>query len=219
MVSCAACRSFYDWCRSCGAAKLSQCSTGLVEQNPRILIENVGFTWCLLGIARLLFCPPHDRRNGRMGEAPLLQEAHLPRRIGSIGRWLTVFALPDLPGPLLLANAKFFFQLTEAAVVQAVTLKFRQYPGAAETRRPPMDKGFSKPGLGEEFLCLEPVEQGFNVITLLRMPGQLARQLLPAMLARGEITQRTRFQAGLGTRHGVRMRVIVGVTAEVEMKV
>jgi hypothetical protein len=39
------------------------------------------------------------------------------------------------------------------------------------------------------------------------------------MLARGEITQRTRFQAGLGTRHGVRMRVIVGVTAEVEMKV
>lgn len=152
-----------------------------------------------------------------MGEAPLLQEAHLPRRIGSIGRCLAVLALPDLPGPLLLANAKFFFQLTEAAVVQAVTLKFRQYPGAAETRRPPMDKGFSKPGLGQEFLRLEPVEQGFNVIALLRMPGQLARQLLPAMLARGEITQRTRFQAGLGTRHGV--RVIVGVIAEVEMKV
>ncbi len=152
-----------------------------------------------------------------MGEAPLLQEAHLARCIGSIGRWLAVLALPDLPGPRLLAGAKFFFQLTEAAVVHAVALKFRQDPGAAEARRPPMNKGFSKPGLGQEFLRLEPVEQRFHVIALLHMPGQLARQLLPAMLARGEIAQGTRFQAGFGTRHGV--KVVVEVIAEVELEV
>ena len=28
MVSCAACRSFYDWCHLGGAAKLRKCSTG-----------------------------------------------------------------------------------------------------------------------------------------------------------------------------------------------
>jgi len=31
IVSCAACRSFYDWCRLCGAAKLPKCSTGRHE--------------------------------------------------------------------------------------------------------------------------------------------------------------------------------------------
>ncbi len=31
IVSCAACRSFYDWCRLGGAAKLPKCSTGTHE--------------------------------------------------------------------------------------------------------------------------------------------------------------------------------------------
>ena len=35
IVSCAACRSFYDWCRLGGAAKLPKCSTGMLEFRPK----------------------------------------------------------------------------------------------------------------------------------------------------------------------------------------
>ena len=71
----------------------------------------------------------------------------------------------------------------------------------AEAGGAAMDQGLGKSCLGQQVGRFQRIEQGLDIIALLRIAGQLARQLQPAVLARRQIAQCAPLQAEFGCGH------------------
>jgi hypothetical protein len=110
-----------------------------------------------------------------MRKATLLQEAHLFGGSGGILGRRAEFAAPYLPSPLILVCQQIFLQPRQRCLIQAVAVQFRQDARTTESRRPPVNQRLRKTLFGQKFLRLQPVEQGLDVVALLRMPCELAR--------------------------------------------
>lgn len=117
-----------------------------------------------------------------MGKAALLQETHLFRPGFGIRWGGVILAAQHLRGTLALACRQVGLQFGNGFTFDAVTMKLGKDALIAVTRRATMHQRFGKTFLGEKTGLLQPLQEGFDVIALLRVRGKLTRKFQATML-------------------------------------
>ncbi len=117
-----------------------------------------------------------------MGKTALLEEAHLfGAGLGILGR-CGVLAAQHLRGTLALPGGQIGLQFGDGFTFNAMAVKFGDDALIAVARRAAMHERFGKTFLGKKTGLLQPLQELFDVIALLRVRGKLTRKFLATML-------------------------------------
>ena len=164
------------------------------------------FYYCFFTTGLLFRLALERRTHGLLRKAALHQEARLLVALGRIKRDLAELALPYLARPGRFAVIQPGLQFLQGLAAHAVALQLGHDAAVAEARRAAVDERLGKPLLRQPVVLLEEVEQGVDVVALLRLLGQLAPQLEPAVLPHRQKPQGTAFEAHMWRRHRLTRR-------------
>jgi len=117
-----------------------------------------------------------------MGKTTLLQEAHLLGPGLGIGGRDAEFAAQHLGRTLPLAGSQISLQFADRIALDAMAMQLGEDALVAIARRAAMYQGFGKTFFGKETGLLQPLEQGVDVVTLLRVRGKLTRKFQATVL-------------------------------------
>src|SRR5450830_155359 len=109
--------------------------------------------------------------NRPMRKATLLEKAHALCTCFRTFRRFRIFAAQHFARTLRLALCKFKLRVTQRFAADAMTFQFGQNAIIAIATGTPMHQRFGKTFLREEFGFLKPVEQGIDIVVILRVRG------------------------------------------------